>query len=87
MSCAYERYCRPSSVRLTVRVERDTSAQPSSSSSALMLWLTAGCDTPRLRAAVEKLRVAATSTKQASWKVFMFPRLRTSGPVITYTYQ
>lgn len=54
-----------------MRVLRTSSAQPSSSSSALIWWLTVGYDTWSASAALENESCAATSTKQLSCMVFI----------------
>ena len=50
----------PASVGATLRVVRVSSRRPSRASSALMVWLSADCETPSLAAARVKLRSFAT---------------------------
>jgi len=62
---------RPVSVNLQRPEERSTSLLPNSFSSDCTWKLTAGCVRPRLRAAVEKLPVRATSRKILRLLVFI----------------
>ena len=63
--------CIPARVRATLLLVRVKSCTPSSSSRERIWWLTAGCVSATLSAALEKFRFCATARKHSSCVVFM----------------